>query len=238
MWNQVRSAYHFIRPAMWRNPNAPLYSGYDLRRLDYLYWNMYREHEALHRGLIAEIAPGSLLEVACGTGWNTANFAAFDYHGLDVSETALSLAMRKHPERKFINLGIADVSILRDQSFDVVYNSSMLEHIGYMETALLNMIRLARKHLYVMFFEGLDEESSRKFHPYTPTQISGEEKDIFGRKVVLQDHIERPEKGWYWNRYSRAEVDDLMRKHGCRYEILDKSNRPFIWKQSVLHVFI
>lgn len=239
MLSTAKSVYRFIRPALWRR-TEPVYSDYDLRRLDYEYSRMYGQHETLHRGLAAEIAAtcgnrGTLLEVACGTGWNAGNFPSFDYYGLDISETAISLAMRRQPERRFLNLGITDAKILKDASFDVVYNSSMLEHIGYMEAALIEMVRLTKRHLYVMFFEGLAEQSSMRFTAYEAPQVSGAEKDMYGRKVVLQNHG-RPEKGWYWNRYARAQVEDLMARQGLNYEILGTSERSYIAHESVLHV--
>lgn len=236
----VKALYRHVRPRFWRRAE-PLYSDYDLRRLDFQYCRMYRQHELLHRSLTEEIAKlyggGRALEVACGTGWNTGNFTGFDYYGLDISEPAVSLALRKHPERRFLNLGIRDMHLLQSGSFDIVYNSSMLEHIGYAEFAIEEMVRLAKRHLFIMFFEGLAETASIDFHPYEANQINGYVKDIYGRKVVLQDHGQ-PKKGWYWNRYARSDIESLMTKHGLRYEILDRTNRPYIQAQNVLHVML
>jgi ubiquinone/menaquinone biosynthesis C-methylase UbiE len=243
-----KEIYRYMRPAIWTPSQRPRYSGYDLRRLDFQYWQMYKGHEELHSTLVREIADRAgvagnvlnVLEVACGTGWNITNFlvAGFNYYGLDISETAISLALRRQSECRFLNFGILDANILRDSSFDIVYSSSMLEHVGFIEDALGEMIRLTKHHLFVIFFEGLstDKENTIRFFPYSDNQISGQAKDIFGRKVVLQDHVVTKQKGYYWNRYSRASVEAIMEKNAVRYEILDRQNRSFIDQQTVLHV--
>lgn len=196
---------------------------------------MYKLHERLHEGLIEEIGlshRGSLLEIACGTGWNVNAFvrAGFDYYGWDISETALARAMNKYPSVRFFNLGVNEGFMFRDQAFDVVYNSSMLEHIGFWDRALLEMIRLAR-HVYVVFFEGLTdgEDNEITFFPYTEKELLN--KDLFGRKIVLQDHQLTDKKGYYWNRYSRRRVEEILRGH--TYEFLQ---RPYIANETVLHI--
>jgi len=240
-----KEIYRYTRPAIWTPSQRPRYSGYDLRRLDFQYWQMYKGHEKLHSSLVREIADragvaGNVLEVACGTGWNITNFlvAGFNYYGLDISETAISLALIRQPECRFLNFGILDANILRDRSFDIVYSSSMLEHVGYIEDVLGEMIRLTKRHLFIILFEGLsaDKENTIRFFPDSDNHISGQAKDIFGRKVVLQDHVVTKQKGYYWNRYSRASVEAIMENNAVRYEILDRQNRSFIDLQAVLHV--
>jgi ubiquinone/menaquinone biosynthesis C-methylase UbiE len=247
---RVRQSLRYLKPLFWGAKRHTKYHAYDLRRLDWSYWLMYENHRTLHRGLIQEIAtitnvrhePTTLLEIACGTGWNIDSFvqAGFDYYGWDISETALSVAMRKHPECRFWNMGVLDGKFIQDNSFDVLYNSSMLEHIGYHEEAILEMIRIAGRHLFIVFFEGLSDDSCHavKFHPYSEQQVNGQEKDLYGRKIVLQDHRHTSEKGWYWNRYCKQEIERLVASTGCQFELLDAGNRDYIDRETILHVIL
>ena len=219
------------------------YSHFDLLEVDHKYGKMHRLHAAAHSGLINEIAGehfGSVLEVACGAGWNVPAFrtAGLAYTGMDISETAIAAAALKYPENRYLNIGLSDCAMIKSGSFDVVYNSSMLEHIGYFQEAVAEMLRLARRELWILFFEGLSDEPRNRiaFHPYSEEQIEGREKDIYGRKVILQDHIHEKRKGWYWNRYARAEMLDIFRGSRDKIEILDRTNRPFLNDESVLVV--
>src|SRR5580658_7753447 len=103
---------------VWRSPHKPQWSDRELRSMDYRYWRMYNLHRSLHTGLIAEITqPGpklpepTVLDVACGTAWNAPLFRreGFKYCGSDISETAVSVALRKFPDCAFLNLGIRDL---------------------------------------------------------------------------------------------------------------------------------
>jgi ubiquinone/menaquinone biosynthesis C-methylase UbiE len=217
------------------------YTLYDLNVLDSLYRKMYRTHFKVHTGLIQEMQKhnfANVLEIACGTGWNILNFKeiGLEYYGLDISETALAVAMTKYPENRFFNLGICDGKMIRDNSFDVVYSSSMLEHIGYHKEAIMEMIRIAKKEVWILFFEGLsnDLQSKINFTSFKESEIKGLKKDLLGRKIVLQDHIHEKRKGWYWNHYSRKEILELLEGRDLNVEILDNSNRKFIEKETIL----
>lgn len=217
------------------------YTCFDLTDLDARYRRMHQNHFDKHAGLIREMQERkftNILEVACGTGCNIQNFQdiGLEYTGLDISETAIAMAMIKYPANRYINLGICDCKMIRDESFDVVYSSSMLEHIGYYKEAIMEMVRLAKKEVWILFFEGLSSDDDHKvdFHPYTETEISGVDKDIFGRKVVLQDHIHEKNKGWYWNRYSKKKIMELFEVTTFRVEIMDKTNRPFMGEETML----
>jgi len=89
-------------------------------------------------------SPGTrCLEIACGSGWtmNAIRGAGFDYTGLDFSETALTIAMRRHPTGRFLNMAIDDLDLLGPRSFEFVYCSSMLEHLAEHNSALGRMMR-------------------------------------------------------------------------------------------------
>jgi SAM-dependent methyltransferase len=227
------------------------YTLHDLEDVDGRYARMYRDHEAVHRGAIQELAGRgyrSVLEVACGTGWNVPNFraAGLAYTGLDISETAVALAAMKHPEGHYLNLGIRDARVLRGDSFDAVYSSSMLEHIGYPEEALAEMVRLARHEVRVLFFEGLSDlpDHQVEFHPHdenetgtwrpSRTDRARVEKSVFGVKLLLQDHGPERRRGWYWNRYSRSRLLASIAGLPVRPTVLGSTDRPWIRSESVL----
>jgi ubiquinone/menaquinone biosynthesis C-methylase UbiE len=235
----VKRILNIIHPLSYVSVKSAPYSIHDIHLLDRTYRKMHQLHHSLHEGLIQSLAGqgySTLLEVACGTGWNIPNFrrVGLEYYGLDISETAIAAASLKHPGNNYLNLGILQCSFIKDSSFDVVYNSSMLEHIGYYREALSAMIRLARRRVYVVFFEGLSEgpDNEISFHPYTAPQIDGTEKDIYGRKVVLQDHVHEKRKGWYWNRYSKKRIIECL--DGAKSSFLDNTNTPYVGVETVL----
>ena len=150
-----------------------------LDALDKAYVGMYEPYRSTHRGAVEEMArlrdtehlSNRILEIACGTGVNAENFLnlGFDYYGYDIAETAIAVVMTKYPRGKFFNLPISDLSLIRDSAFDLVYNSSRLEHLGEHEQALRDMIRVTGRHLFAMFYEGLLPGAENKigFHRIT-----------------------------------------------------------------------
>jgi len=203
---------------------------------------MYAQHQSVHRGLILEIADirnaerlsVDVLEVACGTGWNIANFvdAGFNYYGLDISETAIAKCIDKAPNEKFLNVSVDDLTRLKDGAFDIIYCASMLEHLKDHERALAELIRIARKHLFVTFYEGLNngDDDKIEFHKdLSPTHRK------FG---VKWNQYQKLNGGYFMNRYSRRTASEISSRSGAkRIEFLDASNRAYIQGvETVLHV--
>jgi SAM-dependent methyltransferase len=209
--------------------------------LDCAYKGMHALHASTHLGIVKEMAEvrdkeklkKQLLEIACGSGCNIGNFieSEFDYFGFDISEPAIQLAMLKHPRGRYLNLAGDDLSLLSDGCFDIVYCSSLLEHVEGHREYLTQMIRLARRHLYVMFYEGLpNEETKREFH-----SEPHEAHPMFGAKFM--DYIIK--SGWYMNRYSGSDILTISQQSCIAgAEILDRTNRPyFSGIDSVLHIW-
>jgi SAM-dependent methyltransferase len=170
----------------------------DLYKMDQLYQGMHNRHIKVHQGVIQEIYPKqTVLEIGCGTGHAISLFLKnkLNYSGLDISETAISVASLKYPELNFYNLSIIDTKFFPDNTFDVVYCSSVIEHIGFFELAIKNMLRISRKQVYIVFFGGLSDATEHyfEFHPFTDRKLlSGEKNGEFGRKLVLQEsHVTR-----------------------------------------------
>ena len=222
-------------------PVGGLHRG-ELVKLDKSYRNMYFLHRDCHLGLAGDIRSlykdcdtrPRLLEVAAGSGWNATKFiqAGFDYYGLDISEPAVALLMRRHPEASFLNIGISDAAILASGSFDVVVSFSMLEHLAEYERALTEMVRIAHQHLFVTFFEGLSDEPEDKVvtHPFDRKTYS-----FFGRKFLDLQSLYTDK--FYWNRYSKATIERISREAGAKsVEFLSSGNRPYLKKETILHV--
>jgi len=175
----------------------------------------------------------TLLEVGAGTGWNATKLinGGFDYWAFDLSETATTVAMRRHPEAKFINASIDDADVIRDSAFDVVFSASMLEHLKDPERALRHLVRIARRHLFVSFFEGLADGDADQIAQYP---FTNPDYLVFGRKFAI---LQREWGGYLWNRYTRRTIDRVCRETGATsIQFLDASNRPYIKGETILHV--
>jgi len=210
-----------------------------LDELDRAYLGMFDDHKDAHRGVISEMAAirdaeglsNKVLEIACGTGWNIANFLdlKFDYYGLDISETAIAIAMRKFPAAKFFNLPTADLSLIAEGSFDLVYCASILEHLSEYAEPIAQMMRIARRHLFVLFYEGLlpGGENKIEFIEKTEPYVSP-----FGVKFV---DYQLATRGYYMNRYAR---DAIAKAAGDQdFEFLDASSRSYVrGAATILHV--
>jgi ubiquinone/menaquinone biosynthesis C-methylase UbiE len=217
------------------------FTPWHLRSLDESYRTMNEYHRRVHEHFISNLkGPGieTVLEVACGTGLNVPRFrnAGLKYFGLDISETAVALAAMKYPENQYFNIAVGDCSVYRDGAFDAVYNSAMLEHIGYFEDAIKEMVRLAKYQTVILFFEGLSDEPEHKidFKRWDERELSGQKTNIFGRKLLLQNHRVHSEQGWYWNRYSKSKMEHFLKQSGWSYKFWTNENCSVINEQTVL----
>jgi SAM-dependent methyltransferase len=209
------------RPAL----TALRYSIDDLLVVENNYMKMFSMHRDLHQKIVNDICANgtsSVLEVACGPGCCIPLFRAqgIDYTGMDISETAIAATAMKFSDVQLINMPVERSEILMPQSFDAIYSSSMLEHIGRFEEAIFAMWRLARHRMDLMFFEGLsdNDEHTIKFFPYDLSEDPKTWGGEFGMKVALQDHGTRdgrtgsePVHGYFYSRYARTPMLDLLR---------------------------
>ncbi len=87
---------------------------------------------------------GKVLDVGCGYGWfvSAALQRGYDAHGLDVSQRAVEIGNARHPGR-FHCGSIDEVPALRDQRFDVIFLSHLIEHI----TEPLGFLKSLAAHL-------------------------------------------------------------------------------------------
>jgi SAM-dependent methyltransferase len=70
-----------------------------------------------------------VLDVGCGPGTNTAQFAAAEYLGLDINPRYVAWARRRFG-REFLVADICTYAFPADRKFDVVLVNSFLHHVG------------------------------------------------------------------------------------------------------------
>jgi ubiquinone/menaquinone biosynthesis C-methylase UbiE len=67
-----------------------------------------------------------VLDLGCGTG----RLSYFATHGADISESMLSIAQSKYPEKQFVKTDAFDLPF-KDDSFDVVFSMHMIMHFEH-----------------------------------------------------------------------------------------------------------
>jgi len=195
-----------------------------LQDLERHYGTMFDILRDMHERAYADIAVGgtkTIVEVACGTGmaYPLALRLGLDYTGVDISETAIAMCCLKFTDGCFVNAPVHRLNMFADHSFDAVYCSSMLEHIGRVEAAIRELWRLARHRLDLIFYEGLGDTRDHVFTfvPYDPTLTPESWGGPYGVKVAVQDHGDRdgrttgvPVPGYFMNRFARDPMRRLL----------------------------
>ena len=109
-----------------------------------------RRWRASVRDLVVEAAPGSILDVGCGAGDLTAEWAralpGADVVGADVADVVRA---RPEPNLRFEVIAPAPPLPHPDGAFDLVAAVESLEHMDDPEGALREMARCARRHVLV-----------------------------------------------------------------------------------------
>jgi 2-polyprenyl-3-methyl-5-hydroxy-6-metoxy-1,4-benzoquinol methylase len=104
--------------------------------------------------LLAQAAPGSILDVGCGEGVLTHGWAtrwpSMRVVGLDLQDPELQLQWSAHraPNLEFVP-GTADALPFSENQFDLVTAIESLEHVADPDAMLQEMARVARRHLVV-----------------------------------------------------------------------------------------
>lgn len=100
---------------------------------------------------------GSILEAGCGTGrtyealMRRVFLHPFPYIGVDVSEAMLERARARYPEIDARRQDLRELSFT-DWSFGSVVCTDVLHHLPEIESAVAEMMRVARDHLFLMLW--------------------------------------------------------------------------------------
>jgi len=105
----------------------------------------------------------SVLDVGCGQGALlgdvVAEFRDIEPHGVDISASAIELALRRVPHGQFAVLNIEREHT--ECSYDLIICSEVLEHIDDDDAAIRNLRRMCRRYLLVSTLQG----RMRRFEP-------------------------------------------------------------------------
>lgn len=94
----------------------------------------------------------SVADIGCGEGFGLSvlaeNKIGKTYIGLDNSATALKVAKKIHPRFKYLEGSIYNTPF-KDNSFDLVVCSEVLEHLEKPEQALAELSRISKKYVLI-----------------------------------------------------------------------------------------
>jgi len=105
--------------------------------------------------LFAAAAPGSILDIGCGEGVLTEQWAHRLGDGrvvgldLDDPKLAAEWAGRRAPNLEFVTRSVADGLPYADREFELVTATEVLEHVPEPEQVVAEMARVASRHLLV-----------------------------------------------------------------------------------------
>jgi len=98
---------------------------------------------------IKDLKPKSILDVGCGEGFTLERLRkqkiGVKLEGIDYLKTAIDIGRKIHPELT-LRQGTAYALPYRDNSFDVVICSEVLEHLEFPDKALEELQRVTKKY--------------------------------------------------------------------------------------------
>src|SRR5688572_850169 len=125
----------------------------------------------------------NILEAGCGQTW-ALNLQGVNYHltGVDVDRAALEI--RKHKTKDLDEIVEGDLCTvdLRENQYDVIYNSYVLEHIDGAETVMKNFLRWLKPG-GIMILRFPDRQTAYGFM----TRFSPFWFHVFFKKVLMGD---------------------------------------------------
>lgn len=101
---------------------------------------------------LRKLNPDTILDVGCGEGFGLARIHAAnigkELYGIDFLERAIILGMDIHP---YLSLRQGDIYNLpyKNDSFDVVLCSEVLEHLEHPQKAIKELQRVSKKHCII-----------------------------------------------------------------------------------------
>lgn len=92
--------------------------------------------------------PKNILDVGCGTGYFTHSlkrmYPSAKVHGVDISDTALSIGKKKYKDIIFVKADTEVKLPFKDNTFDLVISGEHIEHVRDIDKNLLEINRVMR----------------------------------------------------------------------------------------------
>lgn len=135
-----------------------------------------------------------VLDVGCGPGTNSAEFAAADYLGVDLNPAYVEYARRRHGRR----FEVADVRtdpIPRDGAYDFVLVNSLLHHLD--DAAVLSLLAALRDYVG-------DDGHLHSIEVELP------ERRGIPRALALMDRGDYPRSESEWRRLFSQSFDEVV----------------------------
>jgi ubiquinone/menaquinone biosynthesis C-methylase UbiE len=154
----------------------------------------------------------SILDIPCGLATDFYGFRRdavdIEYMGMDITPKLIKFAQDNNvPVRQ----GNIEAIACEDSSFDVCYARHILEHLAYYESAVAELIRVAKKEVLIVFF-------------IKPTEASDTYTLNFDRDCLL-----------YANHYNRQKLQNFVLSNAkvasIEWEDVDA-------KDIILHVYL
>jgi SAM-dependent methyltransferase len=124
-------------------------------------WDQQVRNLAYITDVLAQMRPGSILDVGCGPGFLlSAVDKAWERYGVDVSKKALDYCAR------YANVSCGDLPSLRfpDGKFDVIVMNHVIEHLGAPLEYIAEARRILRREgLFIVATPDFDSGCARRF---------------------------------------------------------------------------
>jgi SAM-dependent methyltransferase len=95
--------------------------------------------------LTASLNVGTILDAGCGEGFVSRRLGNKALIGMDISSSALNIAKQNNPDAVLVQGSIYDMPF-KQESFDLVMATEVLEHLKEPEKAMLELSRLSRRY--------------------------------------------------------------------------------------------